>query len=205
MSKSESGKLGNLKSRATQQAQKQQRIKDYLENPNYCAQCGQPLPYEKRHNKFCNSSCSASYSNTRRERTKTKTKTFVCMNCGKINKISKCSVRKFCNTKCQMEYQQNQYIQKWKKGEVDGLSGYQLNGRIKKYMLEKAEYKCEICGWHEINPVTGKSPLEVHHIDGDYTNNIEENLQVLCPNCHSLTSTYKAINKCGRKQRRQYK
>ena len=33
-------------------------------------------------------------------------------------------------------------------------------------------------------------PLEIHHIDGDCTNNKMENLQLLCPNCHSLTSNF---------------
>ena len=35
-------------------------------------------------------------------------------------------------------------------------------------------------------------------------NNKEENLQVLCPNCHSLTETYKSHNKKGRSGRRKY-
>lgn len=42
--------------------------------------------------------------------------------------------------------------------------------------------------------MTGKVPLEIHHIDGNYLNNNISNLQVLCPNCHSLTSNYKALN-----------
>ena len=32
-------------------------------------------------------------------------------------------------------------------------------------------------------------------VDGNYTNNKEENLTLLCPNCHSLTKTYKGANK----------
>jgi 5-methylcytosine-specific restriction endonuclease McrA len=32
--------------------------------------------------------------------------------------------------------------------------------------------------------------LEVHHINGDRTNNELENLQLLCPNCHSYTYTF---------------
>ena len=35
----------------------------------------------------------------------------------------------------------------------------------------------------------------IHHIDGDYKNNNEDNLQLICPNCHSLTETYKSHNK----------
>ena len=43
-------------------------------------------------------------------------------------------------------------------------------------MLNKVNYQCELCGWNKINPYTNKLPLEIHHIDGDHTNNKEENL-----------------------------
>jgi predicted HNH restriction endonuclease len=47
--------------------------------------------------------------------------------------------------------------------------------------------------------------LEIEHIDGNFENNAEENLELLCPNCHSLTSTYKGANKgSGRKERKKY-
>ena len=47
---------------------------------------------------------------------------------------------------------------------------------------------CEHCGtttWLG-QPIN----LEVHHKDGDRTNNSLENLQLLCPNCHSYTYTF---------------
>ena len=47
-----------------------------------------------------------------------------------------------------------------------------------------------MCGWNQENQFTHIIPLQVHHIDGDCTNNKEENLQLLCPNCHSLTETF---------------
>lgn len=60
-------------------------------------------------------------------------------------------------------------------------------------------------GWGEVNPYTQTIPLEVEHIDGNYQNNTEDNLTILCPNCHSLTPTYKGANKGhGRKDRKQY-
>ena len=48
--------------------------------------------------------------------------------------------------------------------------------------------RCECCGVEEWlgNPIN----LEVHHLDGDRLNNELENLQLLCPNCHSYTETY---------------
>ena len=33
--------------------------------------------------------------------------------------------------------------------------------------------------------------MELHHNDGDNTNNRLENLQLLCPNCHSYTDTFR--------------
>lgn len=99
----------------------------------------------------------------------------------------------------------NQYIKKWKSGDVTGLSGeYGISGYIKRYMFKKHNNSCQICGWNEVNSYTNKIPLEIHHVDGNYLNNNEENLQLLCPNCHALTSTYKAANKNGRKGRDKY-
>ena len=43
--------------------------------------------------------------------------------------------------------------------------------------------------------MTNKCPLQIHHIDGNYKNNSEENLELLCPNCHSLTHNYGTLNK----------
>ena len=54
------------------------------------------------------------------------------------------------------------------------------------------ERVCERCGnttWLG-NPI----PLEVHHKDGDKLNNTLENLEILCPNCHCFTDTYKIKN-----------
>ena len=58
-----------------------------------------------------------------------------------------------------------------------------------------------MCGWGEKNPVTNLIPLEIHHKDGNYLNNTKENLQVLCPNCHSLTPNFKALNKSSERER----
>lgn len=54
------------------------------------------------------------------------------------------------------------------------------------------EYKCGKCGineWHG-----EKLSLQMDHIDGIKTNNALENIRLLCPNCHSLTSTFAGKN-----------
>mgnify|MGYP006337132947 CR=1 FL=1 len=77
--------------------------------------------------------------------------------------------------------------------------------KVTAVLFEKYNNKCCKCGWGEINPYTGNIPLEVEHKDGNYMNNSEDNLELLCPNCHSLTSTYKGANKGkGRISRNKY-
>ena len=77
---------------------------------------------------------------------------------------------------------------------------------IKTYLLKKCNNKCSKCGWGEKNIYTNNIPLEVEHMDGNYLNNLESNLILLCPNCHSLTQTYKGANRNnGRAQRKKYK
>jgi len=51
-------------------------------------------------------------------------------------------------------------------------------------------YKCERCSnegvWDGETLI-----LEIDHIDGDRENNVLTNLRFLCPNCHSLTPTFR--------------
>ena len=61
--------------------------------------------------------------------------------------------------------------------------------------MEQYECKCQKCGWGEKNPYTQTIGLEIHHIDGNCTNNRKDNLELLCPNCHSLTDNYGSLNK----------
>ena len=104
--------------------------------------------------------------------------------------------------KCKTEYEHSEYIKKWKNGEVDGGKGKaDVSNHVRKYMFEKHDCKCEKCGWGEKNLMTNKVPLEIHHINGDCKDNREENLQLLCPNCHSLTENYGNLNKKTSKRR----
>lgn len=53
---------------------------------------------------------------------------------------------------------------------------------------------CEKCGWNVVHPTTGLIPLQIHHVNGDQSNNCSTNVQLLCPNCHSLTPNFGALN-----------
>lgn len=54
------------------------------------------------------------------------------------------------------------------------------------------EDKCEICGLSEWQ--NKKLPLELHHKDGNHFNNDLNNVQILCPNCHSIQNGNSGAN-----------
>ena len=111
-----------------------------------------------------------------------------CLNCKK--ELEK-GQKKYCSNQCQADKRYKDYIQQWKKGEESGNTKWQLSHYVKKYLFIKNNFKCQKCGWSELNEFTRKYPLEIHHIDGDYTNCKEDNLELLCPNCHSQTPTFR--------------
>ncbi|MCX6786630.1 MAG: HNH endonuclease [Candidatus Kaiserbacteria bacterium] len=103
---------------------------------------------------------------------------------------------KYCSNTCQHEYQYYAYIKRWKEGKEIGLINIGVvSGHVKRYLREKFGNRCCLCDWSKINSKTGKVPLVADHIDGNWKNNSEKNLRLICPNCDSLTSTYAALNK----------
>ena len=68
-------------------------------------------------------------------------------------------------------------------------NSYKKNGKTTAAPLIKLRgQKCENCGLTEWMGQPIK--LEVHHKNGDRSNNELDNLQLLCPNCHSYTETF---------------
>lgn len=110
-----------------------------------------------------------------------------CIYCGnKLNSL-------YCNNKCQNNYNYLIKVNKWKLGLINGVRGKSgILNFIRRYLFEKHNSSCQKCGWSVKNIYTNKIPLEIHHIDGDYTNNKENNLLLLCPNCHSLTDNFRS-------------
>lgn len=89
-----------------------------------------------------------------------------------------------------------EYIGGWLSGKFDGNnSDGTLRCHIRKYMFHKYDSKCTKCNWAEIHPISKKSPLQINHINGDFLDSKEMNLELLCPNCHSLTPTWGIHNK----------
>ena len=164
----------------------------YYSNPKKCLQCNSIISYEDRHRKsFCSSSCSATYNNLgRRKKNHGK-----CLNyCGKLPRKG----RKFCSNKCQGDYREKQIALLIESGDISFP-----DAQYKKFLRRKYGDKCMKCGWDKIHPITGNVPVELNHIDGHSENNSLSNLELLCPNCHSLTPNFRALNKGnGRKNRK---
>lgn len=113
-----------------------------------------------------------------------------CIVCGKY--ITRGS---FCSRECSLAKKEKDKIDRWLNGENFVRGSSQVPKFIRKYIIDMHQCKCERCGWGEKNEKTGLVPLQIHHKDGDCTNNNIENLEVLCPNCHSLTDTFGSLNK----------
>ena len=122
-----------------------------------------------------------------------------CKYCGKD--ISK---GKFCSRDCLNKFNEEEKIKRWLSGEnfVRGENGSRPEAPdfIRRYLFREYDCKCQKCGWGETNESTGLIPLTIHHIDGDCTNNLRENLELLCPNCHSLTNNYGRLNKTSKRK-----
>ena len=81
--------------------------------------------------------------------------------------------------------------QAWNKDErLKDWSQYTKNKSIKRHLLKINDHQCSNCLlkiWLDF-PIK----LELHHINGDRTNNKLENLQLLCSNCHAMTDNYRS-------------
>ena len=129
-----------------------------------------------------------------------------CLECDAAIENNRNGSRKYCSHKCQQEHQYKKRVKEWKDGIWDGngIEGFDTSSVIRRYLTEKYNNRCAKCGWNEVNIFTNKVPLQVEHIDGNYKNSKEENLTLICPNCHSLTGTWGGRNKGKGRPRYKY-
>lgn len=69
--------------------------------------------------------------------------------------------------------------------------------RLKRRIALEQEHSCNKCKLKKW--LDERITLELEHIDGDNKNNKRENLECLCPNCHSQTKTWRGRNKKNNK------
>lgn len=73
--------------------------------------------------------------------------------------------------------------------QLKDWSDYTKGASVKPHLIKKRGHKCESCNLEQW--LGEKIALEIHHLDGNNTNNAELNLQLVCPNCHAFTENYR--------------
>ena len=185
-----------------------------------CTQCGievqkEPNQLKEYRNPFCGSSCAATYNNNLARSPKRKKEGIYreCLNpnCSEVFYVisSLKDLKKYCNNKCQGTYEWEIQKQAVLEHGVEtlGFAGeyrHQTYDRIlKRLIIEeyphgKSGAACWLCEWETMNPFTNKIPTQLNHIDGNPLNNTISNLEIVCPNCHSLGEFFGSRGKGGR-------
>lgn len=153
---------------------------------------------------FCSQSCSTTYTN-KTTLPKRKREFTHCLCCNTSLRGNQ-TAYKYCSNQCHCDHQYFEYIERWKNGDELGYVGKLLrpSNHIKRYIFDKFNHTCQECGFNKQHLKDGKSILHIHHIDGDAKNTKENNLQLLCPNCHSMTDNFGARNSNSSRIRPKY-
>lgn len=147
------------------------KLREY-EEIKPCEVCGKTPEIRYGLGRFCSESCKQSFAASLKTT-------------GGFNNIT--------TQKIALDTQQRQREEKYALMQFEELP----KDEIKRRVLCKFNNKCAACGLFEWQnkPIA----LELHHVDGCNWNNKEENLTILCPNCHSQTENFGNKNRQNRK------
>lgn len=114
--------------------------------------------------------------------------TYKCVYCGAEKQRKRNSAGKYCSVQCQHKHTHDKKYQRWLAGHIEANPSF-----LRKAVHRRDGGVCAVCG---LSAWMGKRlVLEIEHKDGNSDNNAHNNLSLLCPNCHSQTSTYKGKNR----------
>ncbi len=78
----------------------------------------------------------------------------------------------------------------WNKEQrLKDWSSYTKATSLRPHLIKERGHRCETC--RRSKWLHTEIPLEVHHVNGDKTDNSQDNLKLLCPNCHALTPNFR--------------
>jgi hypothetical protein len=168
-----------------------------------CKKCGKEFSTKKGLIDFCSMACR----NTRERSNETKKKISDSMKTSQkgmqsIKNLHEINSERFAKVKYDREQDIEAYNNKKKQERAErfmnkNFGDLGIDAKRARIMHEQG-YRCHKCGlaeWFD-EPIA----LEVEHIDGEHSNNKRENLIALCPNCHSLTTTWRGRNKKGERR-----
>ena len=158
----------------------------------FCLNCNKNI---KKRNKFCGSSCAATYNNSRRPSRIAPEQIHNCLQCKKIvirrpNEIKK-GHKLFCGINCCKTYKtsaiKNNTNELFLKGEIKTRS------TLRRLVIDRDGYSCSSC--HNTIWLNKQIPLWLDHTDGNASNNLPDNLRMVCLNCDALSPTFGGKNK----------
>lgn len=124
-----------------------------------------------------------------------------CRRCGSTERSGRSRRGPYCSWVC---YNEDRYtrvggfatwVAKWLSGEISGTTADgKPDWHVRQALVLLRGQRCEECGWDTVNPLSGRVPLHVDHTTGDRSRNRPDEVRLLCPNCHSLTSNYQHLN-----------
>jgi len=135
--------------------------------------------------RFCSKGCA----NSRIKTDEVKQKTSNSMKKAYVDRRAKRPELKQDQIEAVLQKKKDTWIKKLFESDFDELG----HEGIRRWVFIEQDHKCNSCGldqWLD-NPLV----LELEHKDGNNQNNVRENLEGLCPNCHSLTDTWRGRNK----------
>jgi 5-methylcytosine-specific restriction endonuclease McrA len=152
-----------------------------------CNKCGNEFTPAKGLLNFCSLSCRNSREFSAEAKLKKSIKSRKAWGDGRMDMINFSEIN---NRAHKIEKGKSTWINKYLQERENGkLHSWDT---IRKYHFIIQNNTCEVCGTCEWN---GESvPLELHHINGDISDNGDDNLQVVCPNCHAQTNNFRGRN-----------
>lgn len=177
-----------------------------------CESCKKLHSGEYGSGRFCNIKCSRSFSTSQKRKEinqkvssslsgRKSEKNFKCELCGKLfgSKVSLGGHRSGCNeaeSKILRDRKREQRIDEELSHPFEKIKPTYRKEKILREQLGRCN-KCGLDKW-----LGEKITLELEHKDGNHSNNSRDNLELLCPNCHAMTDTWRGRNKGDERRRR---
>ena len=170
---------------------------EYYSAPNKCQCCEAVISYEdftsRTKIKYCSQSCAGKINGVLFPKRIAKERKpyirgprkIVAGTCIQCEGPTKAKTSSYCSTQCHQDF-------RWEQSKNDPNTVWSSQTR-KRFLLDKHGHQCSKCHnsvWNGV-PI----PLEIEHINGNSEDNSEENVTLLCPNCHAQTPTYKSKNR----------
>lgn len=166
----------------------------------HCRHCNQEINSPAAHNRqFCSIECFRVWKIANPEYYYTSERVAVCRHCGKTIERAPSAKSQYCDQECFLASMRG------KSKTIDPVTGEAkpIRGSLRwQRKLARAIFNnsCSRCGYAKVPEI-----LQTHHRDHDPRNQAEDNLELLCPNCHEEDHFRTRTGRFGTHDRRKKK